>query len=101
MTQHTNHYTLTVREVAGKSVKNPNEEVLGKVKDVLLDTINGTVATVVMVSGGLFGIGEKQLAVPWDMLHYEEDSDALIMNIDKDFLQRIPAYTGEEEHIIS
>lgn len=96
MTHHKDHYMLTVREVAGKPIKNSDQVGLGKIKDVLLDTINGTVSKVVITTGGFFGIGEKQIAVPWDLLHYQAESETLTMNIDKDFIQRIPAYQGEE-----
>jgi len=54
-------------EVIGSDIRR-----LGRIDDVVLDR-NGTVAAVVIGTGGLLGLGEKKVAVPYEALLWNYD----------------------------
>ncbi len=54
-------------KLIGTRVVSANNETIGDVNDVVFDR-NGTAVAVVVGVGGFLGIGEKNVAVPYDML---------------------------------
>ena len=64
---------------------------IGDVNDILLDK-DGRVAAVIVGVGGLLGVGEKDVAVPFNSLKVtEKDNDRyLVMNTTKEFWRRRP-----------
>jgi len=53
---------------AGSEVVGANGEALGTVVDFVLDARTGTVAYVLVASGGFMGIGEERYALPWGLV---------------------------------
>lgn len=52
----------------GQEVRNSrNDEVVGTVEEILIDH-EGQVAAVVLGTGGMMGLGEKDVAISWDQL---------------------------------
>lgn len=66
--------TTRLSDVIGTSVIGSDINRLGEVKDVLVDQ-NGMVAAVVIGTGGVLGIGEKEVAVPYGALLWNYDVD--------------------------
>jgi sporulation protein YlmC with PRC-barrel domain len=83
---------LTASTLSGDTVKNPEGETLGDLKDIMIDTVNGTVAYGVLSFGGLLGMGEKLFAVPWDALQVDGANKQLILNVDKERLKKAPGF---------
>ncbi|TCT03929.1 PRC-barrel domain-containing protein [Aquabacter spiritensis] len=77
----------------GTKVQGSGEEDLGEVNDVLLDRSGNVVGAVIGV-GGFLGIGEKDVAVPFNTLELvrNADGDTLILRKSKDELQNAPAF---------
>jgi len=71
---------------------------IGDVNDILLDK-DGRVAAVIVGVGGLLGVGEKDVAVPFNSLKVtEKDNDRyLVMNTTKESLEKAPGYTFDKE----
>jgi len=67
---------------------------IGDVNDILLDK-DGRVSAVIVGVGGFLGIGEKNVAVPFNVFKVaEKDGDRyLVMNATKEALQSAPGYT--------
>jgi sporulation protein YlmC with PRC-barrel domain len=83
---------LTASTLTGDTVKNPQGESLGDLKDIMIDTVNGKIAYGVLSFGGILGMGEKLFAVPWDALMVDGDQNQLILNVDKERLKNAPGF---------
>jgi len=83
-------------EIIGVQVKNHNEENLGSISEVMLDKVSGRVAYLVLESGGFLGLGGKLIALPWHAIHYDEDKECFILNIEKEKIKNAPAFDSNE-----
>ncbi len=79
----------------GHSVHNGLTEHLGVIKEIMINMETGKIAYAVLSQGGLFTIGEKLFAVPWQSLHLDPFRHQFILNIDK---QRFTAAPGFEKN---
>jgi sporulation protein YlmC with PRC-barrel domain len=76
----------------GTAVKNLQGEKLGNLQELMIDPQSGRVVYAVLASGGVLGMGEKSVAIPWETLKVGLEKDELIVEMDKDKLQSAPAY---------
>lgn len=76
----------------GDDVVNGQEESLGDIKEIMLDTRTGYVAYAVLSFGGFMGIGEKLFAVPWQALQLDTVNKRYVLNIDKEGLKAAPGF---------
>src|ERR1017187_6880347 len=51
-------------DIIGMTVKNLQDEKLGKVEDLALDVQSGRIVQVILSSGGFLGVGNTLMAVP-------------------------------------
>ena len=58
----------------GNDVYNQNDEDLGDIKEIMLDTNTGKVSYAVLSYGGFLGMGEKLFAVPWEALKLDTEN---------------------------
>jgi sporulation protein YlmC with PRC-barrel domain len=73
-------------KIIGMQVKNTQNEDLGKVKELVIDTQSGKVAYAVLSAGGGLLGGGKMVAVPFEALSLQPGAKNLVMNIKKDEL---------------
>jgi hypothetical protein len=94
-------------EITGMDVYNDQNEKIGSVGDVLVDQ-HGNMKVVVIGVGGFLGIGERNVAVPFNDLHWQmktsapangqrvaQDSNperAILPGVTKDQLQKAPEF---------
>ena len=83
---------VRAEELTGADVRNPRNETLGEIDDVVLDPRGGGVSYVVISRGGFLGIGEKQALVPWSALQATEDRDVFVLNMTEDDLKAAPSF---------
>lgn len=76
----------------GDDIRNYEDEELGSIKDIMLDTSSGEIAYVILSAGGILGIGEKLLAVPWYALELDTDVGCFRLSIDKESLKEAPGF---------
>jgi PRC-barrel domain len=91
---------ISAEDLIGANVYGANEEKIGDVSDLLMDN-GGRVLAVVVGVGGFLGIGEKDVAVKFDLLDkmVEDDGDIrLTLSATKDQLKEAPefAYLNEQ-----
>ena len=84
----------TFGQVVGSMVKNQQGIELGRIADIVLDS-NGHVPFVIVSHGGVFGMGGKQVAVPFSALNYDKTNKSLIVNIDQAKFNSAPAFTAD------
>lgn len=95
MKQSTNSSLIAASKVEGKSVFDPSGEKLGTVKDIYIDKTSGEVEFAALSFGGVLGVGQKFHPLPWGAMDYDTVKDGFVVNIDKNELERSPAYEQE------
>ncbi len=82
----------------GSPIHNASGEKIGDVKDVLFDR-SGRIRTVVIGVGGFLGLGEKRVAVPYEVVTYtaEDGGRRIVVPLTKEALQNAPAYKVSEK----
>jgi sporulation protein YlmC with PRC-barrel domain len=94
-------YNKTMQQVSRASkilsttVKNHSGDYLGDVKDLVLDPETGQVAYTVVTFGGVFGMGTKLFAVPFQALRWVRDKEYYILDIDKSILDNAPGFDDD------
>ncbi|HJU99169.1 MAG TPA: PRC-barrel domain-containing protein [Burkholderiaceae bacterium] len=78
--------------VIGDPVRNLKGEHLGQIREIMLDMRSGTIAYAVMAHGGVFHLGAKLFAVPWQALTLDPAHKGFTLNIDKQRLDEAPGF---------
>ncbi|WP_367280404.1 PRC-barrel domain-containing protein [Sulfuricaulis sp.] len=80
----------------GNRVRNKNEDDLGDIKEIMLDTSSGKVRYAVLSFGGFLGMGDKFFAVPWDALTLDTENKRFMLNVEKDRLKDAPGFDKDK-----
>jgi sporulation protein YlmC with PRC-barrel domain len=79
-------------DIIGTRVQNAEGKNIGEIDQLLIDR-NGRVSRVVVGVGGLAGVGEKKVVVPWsDLKFVASDGKKATLMIDQAKLERAPRY---------
>jgi sporulation protein YlmC with PRC-barrel domain len=73
-------------------VRNSAGENLGKIEDVVVDPATGAIQYAVLSFGGFLGMGDKLFAIPWSLLSTSPDKDYVLLNVDKQTLEKAPGF---------
>jgi len=89
------------KDIIGTRIKGSDGKDLGEVDQLLIDTQTGKVSYAVIGVGGLAGVGEKKVVVPWSELKFsptaEGKKNAIVMDQSKlDSAPRYERSTGME-----
>lgn len=87
--------TLSTGHIIGRHVSNREAEDLGKVEELLVDMTTGRISYAIISFGGLWGMGEKLFAVPWEALGWPGETDAIEtfhLNVDREALENAPVF---------
>ncbi|MCK8786130.1 PRC-barrel domain-containing protein [Roseomonas sp. NAR14] len=81
-------------KVIGATIYNENNESIGSVDDLIVASAGQNAAPVAILSvGGFLGIGSKLVAVPFDRLQWNGDSNRwLLVGATKDSLTALPTF---------
>jgi sporulation protein YlmC with PRC-barrel domain len=79
-------------DLIGMTVKNNQDEKLGKVEDLAVDVESGRVVQVILSTGGFIGIGDTLSAVPPGALHRDVANKVLQLDADKEKLKGAPEF---------
>jgi hypothetical protein len=82
-------------ELIGMNVRDAVGKDAGKIEDLLVDP-SGEIAYAVLSFGGLFGIGDKLFAVPWNSLMMDREHKAVLLAVNKETLERAPSFTKDK-----
>ncbi|MDO9520635.1 MAG: PRC-barrel domain-containing protein [Pseudohongiella sp.] len=83
---------MSVDSLVGNDVYNHQGDNLGGIKDMMLDMHSGHVAYAVLSFGGIFGMGEKLFAVPWNALKLDTAQERFLLDADKERLKNAPGF---------
>jgi hypothetical protein len=91
-------WVLQASKIRSAKLKNPQNEDLGKMDDLLLDRALH-VAFVIVGRGGVLGIGEQYIPVPWSKvgLGTNQETGAVTVSLDatKAQLEKAPVIKGD------
>jgi hypothetical protein len=90
---------VSARALLKGSIKNAANETIGDVNDVLIGD-NGKISAVIVGVGGFLGMGEKDVALPYDQLVFAKDAgDDLVVTTSatKESLETAPEYIKPED----
>ncbi len=79
-------------KLVGMPVKNPSDEKLGKVDNLVLDVEGGRLLYVIVASGGVVGIGEELHTIPPQKFTFNSSRDALQLAATKEDLSANPRF---------
>jgi len=83
-------------KLIGTEVRNPEDERIGKVDNLLLDMKAGRVAEVILASGGFLGMGDQYSAVPPQAFKPGTNADTMILDTTKEALANAPHFKASE-----
>lgn len=83
---------LASSTLSGESVRNAAGEDLGEIKDLMIDTTNGTIQYAVLSFGGWLGMGDKLFAVPWDAMRLDTENHCLVLDVSRERLKDAPGF---------
>ena len=83
-------------KLMGTSVKNLQDEKLGKVDNILVDLPSGRIVAVVVSSGGFLGMGDELSAIPPSALRFTSERDTLQLDTSKEMLSAAPHFKANQ-----
>lgn len=83
--------------VTGATVMSTQNETIGRIEDVIIDTSDGAVKAAVISVGGFLGFGAKQIAVDWSELNIDYDGREITLALSRDEADAAEAYRFREQ----
>lgn len=74
-------------EIIGIDVSNMQDETMGEIKDLVIDSTKGNFAYGLVSFGGVLGVGEKVAAVPWSVINIDTQQKTAKLDATTDKLQ--------------
>ncbi|WP_143025632.1 PRC-barrel domain-containing protein [Paracoccus isoporae] len=87
---------LRVDWITGASVTSPDGDSIGDVNDIIVDSESGSMIAAIVGVGGFLGIGEKQIALPWDQLTINYDAEEITSELTQEEADAAPEYVFRE-----
>jgi len=84
--------TLSASTLIGDKIVNPAGQDLGKLEELMIDIVSGRVAYAVLSFGGILGLGDKLLAIPWSSLVVDEANRRIVLDVAKETLEKAPGF---------
>lgn len=83
-------------KLMGLTLKNQQDEKLGKVDNMLVDIQSGRIVAVVVSSDGFLGLGDELSAIPPTALAFNTERDTLQLDMSKDRLAAAPHFKSDQ-----
>lgn len=90
---------ITSRDIDDATVRGPDEKDLGKIDEVVVAPHEGALAYVVLESGGVLGMGDKDCALPWALVRTSWNADkklVLSTAVTKERLESAPHFDEKD-----
>ena len=90
------------QSVLGKEVRSSANENMGRIVDVIVDR-SGRVRAAVIDFGGFLGVGSRKIAVEWNTLRFDIDSnkrDLITLELTRDQVKAAPEYKDKQPVVV-
>ena len=91
----TNH--LDSKKVVGMRIKGADGKDLGEIDQLIVNMGSGKITHAIVGLGGLAGVGERHVVVPWSELKFTRDGDRTVATIDRAKLETAPRFTRDSD----
>jgi sporulation protein YlmC with PRC-barrel domain len=89
---HRGEKFLRTSEFLKMNVRNPQNEKLGAIEEIVIDMSSGRVLYAVLSAGGFLGLGEKLFAIPVSAFTIDTAGKELVLQADKDRLKQAQGF---------
>ena len=79
-------------KLIGARIKNTADKDMGEIDALIVNPMDGKITHVVVGKGGIAGVGETKVVVPWSALKIHAENDKLVVSLDQATLDRAPRY---------
>jgi hypothetical protein len=83
-----------VEGILGREVRDPADENMGRIVDVMVDR-SGQVRAAIIDFGGFLGVGSRKIAVDWNALHFPSPTKPgarITLELTRDQVKAAPEY---------
>jgi sporulation protein YlmC with PRC-barrel domain len=88
--------SVRASKLIGATVKNKAGDSIGEINDLIVAP-GANITTAIVAVGGVLGVGEKKIAVPYKNFSVSPDGKTLYLDMTADQLKSMPAYTDDEK----
>jgi len=85
-------FVMSCGTLSGDAVIDARGDDIGRLEHVMLDVPSGRIAYGVLGRGGVFGIGEKLFAIPWDAFTLDAARRCFVLDVDRERLEKAPGF---------
>ena len=85
-------------KIIGTRIKNGEGKDIGEIDRLMIDPRTGRVSHAVIGLGGVLGVGERRVVVPWADVaaNVRRDGDRMVIVMDQSVLERAPRYEARD-----
>jgi sporulation protein YlmC with PRC-barrel domain len=85
------------QDFVGKTVHDQQGKDAGVVRDFVLAGEDGSIESLVLTRGGVLGIGQRTVAVPWQRVRVNPDNADMVVTMTEDELKDVPDFEYSQE----
>ena len=83
-------HNFSAEEIIGARMINIQDEQLGSIEGISINSQTGKLDYIVMSHGGVLGLGEKYIGIPWDKLNWLQEEDVYVIDVPMKLLEKAP-----------